>query len=299
MSASREASTPERLAAVSPDGTAVFNVAIRTAWVDRLTNSAEYGIGGGIVWDSKAEPEWREALDKARILSRAKPDLKLLETMRWEPGGGVDYLDRHLERLQASARHFGYRTDMVAVKERLAAIDASGGSQPLRLRLLVDWEGQVELESAPLVERHGPYRVTLDDRPVHSDDEFLHHKTTERSRYQQALDRAKSRALSSDDPTAIDDAILWNERGELTETTIGNLVLTIDGELRTPPLHAGVLPGTMRADLLRAGTITEATLHPEDLERADAIHMINSVRGWTPIELVERSAPADESPLAD
>ncbi len=303
--------------AISPGGPgqiAVFNVAIRTAWVDRLTNTAEYGIGGGIVWDSTAESEWREALDKARILSRARPDLRLLETMRWEPTTGVANLDRHLRRLQSSAHHFGYQLDTVAIKEQLNLLDAgsdlevdpnvgtevdpeidtevdAGRVVGRRLRLLVDWEGGVELEVEPLGEPfcptpreaiarsrrpgRGARRVVLDREPVDSDDEFLFHKTTERSRYQQARERFPDH----------DDVVLWNQRREATETTIANLVISRNGELVTPPVTSGVLPGTYRAALLHDGVIAEAVIGIDELAEADELFMVNSLRGWVRLSL--------------
>ena len=77
--------------------------------------------------------------------------------------------------------------------------------------------------------------------------------------------------------------ILFNEVGELTETTIGNLVLDLDGELVTPPVSCGLLPGTFRAEMLDAGTIVERVVGRADLERASGTWMVNSVRGWVPI----------------
>ncbi len=50
---------------------AQFNVAIRTAWVPRGEGTAVYGVGGGIVWDSKPEEEYAEARLKARLLNPA------------------------------------------------------------------------------------------------------------------------------------------------------------------------------------------------------------------------------------
>jgi para-aminobenzoate synthetase/4-amino-4-deoxychorismate lyase len=42
----------------SPEGRATFNVGIRTMTVHRPTGRAEYGVGGGITWDSTA-PDWK------------------------------------------------------------------------------------------------------------------------------------------------------------------------------------------------------------------------------------------------
>ncbi|MBN1558285.1 MAG: aminodeoxychorismate synthase component I [Lentisphaerae bacterium] len=56
------------LGVVSPGRRAEFSVAIRTACVDRAAGRAEYGVGGGIVWDSRADAEYAECADKARVL---------------------------------------------------------------------------------------------------------------------------------------------------------------------------------------------------------------------------------------
>ena len=77
--------------------------------------------------------------------------------------------------------------------------------------------------------------------------------------------------------------LLWNEVGELTETTIGNLVLDLDGRLVTPPVACGLLPGTFRAQLLEDGTVVEQVVSRSDLDRAVSVWLVNSVRGWVPI----------------
>ena len=48
------------------NGDMSFNICIRTLL--KTNNFYEYGIGGGIVWDSNAEDEWHEAQHKSKIL---------------------------------------------------------------------------------------------------------------------------------------------------------------------------------------------------------------------------------------
>ncbi|MEZ5165795.1 MAG: aminodeoxychorismate synthase component I [Acidimicrobiales bacterium] len=117
---------------IEPGGDAEFNIAIRTAWVDRRRGTATYGVGGGIVWDSDETAEWHEAHDKARVLHRATRPFRLLETLAWEPGAGPILLDRHMRRLADSAAHFGFDCDVDEVTRRLGAIRSIG---PLRLRV--------------------------------------------------------------------------------------------------------------------------------------------------------------------
>ena len=54
---------------LTPDRSAQFNVAIRTVTIDREAGQAEYGVGGGIVWDSDAADEYRECEIKTRVLT--------------------------------------------------------------------------------------------------------------------------------------------------------------------------------------------------------------------------------------
>jgi para-aminobenzoate synthetase/4-amino-4-deoxychorismate lyase len=256
---------------ISPDGAAEFSVAIRTVWLDLAAGTAEYGVGGGVVWDSTAAGEWAELRAKTRIVERARAPFRLLETMAWVPGEGIARLARHVDRLTASAAHFGFALDVAALHSRLCGLAFAG---PVRLRLLVDEAGNLELEALPMpAAAAGPWQVPVDREPVDAADEFLQHKTTRRERYDAA------RARFPDAP----DVILWNEAGELTETTIGNLVLELDGSLLTPARRCGLLAGTLRAELLAAGTLREATLRLPDLGRASRVWMINAVRGWTPI----------------
>ena len=112
-------------------------------------------------------------------------------------------------------------------------------------------------------------RVGLARRPIAADDARLYHKTTRREPYELA------RATRPD----CDDVILWNEHGELTEASVANIILELDGRQVTPPVACGLLAGTLRAQLLAEGEIMEQVLRPDDLARASRLWLINSVRG--------------------
>jgi para-aminobenzoate synthetase/4-amino-4-deoxychorismate lyase len=79
--------------------------------------------------------------------------------------------------------------------------------------------------------------------------------------------------------------LLWNQDEQVTEFTIGNLVAEIAGQLFTPPLDCGLLPGTLRAELLAQGTIHERIITRAELASATRLWLINSVRGWLPVRL--------------
>ena len=84
----------------------------------------------------------------------------------------------------------------------------------------------------------------------------------------------------------MDDVILWNERGEVTEATIANVVAEIDGVRYTPPLSCGLLGGTFRGELLGSGQIRERVLIRADVSGASRLWLINSVREWVDAVLV-------------
>ena len=248
-----------------------FNVAIRTVVHDAVTGIAEYGVGGGITWDSRANAEYDEVVTKARVLTHRRPAFRLLETLRFDPEDGYRRLDEHLARLRASAAYFGFAEDEGAIR---AALDREAGRFPgrvVRVRLVLDRRGHVETGAAPLSSPGERVRLALDrDHPVDPSDVFLFHKTTLRERYEDATARH---------PDA-DDVILINDRGEVTETTIANLAVRLDDRWWTPPLEAGLLPGCERAALLDAGSIAERSIRVEDLEIADGLAVLSSVRPW-------------------
>jgi para-aminobenzoate synthetase/4-amino-4-deoxychorismate lyase len=255
----------------SPGPRARFSVAIRTIVLDGQTGSAEYGVGGGITWDSRAAAEYDEVVAKAKVLTTRRPAFRLLETLRHDPGDGYRRLDAHLARLRASAAYHGFALDEDAVR---AALEREAGrypQKPSRVRLLVDRRGRVDAGSAPMPPDGGPVRLAIDaHHPVDPADVFLFHKSTLRARYEDAAARH---------PDA-DDVILVNDRGEATETTIANLAVRLDGRWWTPPLDAGLLPGCERAALLADGSLAERSIRADELGMAEGLAVLNSVRGW-------------------
>jgi len=254
---------------VSPGRRAQFNVAIRTVVVDRARETAVYGVGSGIVWDSEPAAEYAECLLKAQVLTARRPAFDLLESLLWEPDGGYFLLERHVARLLDSAAYFDFAVAETAVRAALAKA-AAGLTEACKVRLVVGGNGRLQVEAEPVGELPNPAVVGLAREPVQSDDVFLYHKTTHRQVY------AAARAARPD----CDEVILWNERGELTEAGSSNLVLELDGGLWTPPVSSGLLAGTMRAEMLANGRIQGKVLTKEDLRRASQIYLINSVRGW-------------------
>jgi para-aminobenzoate synthetase/4-amino-4-deoxychorismate lyase len=192
-------------------------------------------------------------------------DFRLIETMRVSESGDVYLLDRHLHRLRHSARHFSFKYDSDKVRGQIAG---AAPRKPAALRLLLSQNGGVELSLSPLPADH--FRsLKFSSMRVDSKDQFLYHKTTKRSIYENAR-------RDCDENT---DVILINERDEITETTITNIAVFRDGQWITPVLSCGLLPGVLRAELLARGEIVEGIIHPEDLHSSDPIRCFNALRG--------------------
>lgn len=261
---------------LAPGRRAQFNVAIRTVTIDRARGQAEYGVGGGIVWDSEARREADECRAKAKILSHSPPRFSLLESILWTPGDGYVLLPEHLARLARSARYFDFSCDLHVVRTELDRLEArlSAQRQHRKVRLLLGDDGRISLEAVPLVPQSAaaPPLACLARTPIDPKDRFLYHKTTNR----QVYERAKAECPEAD------EVILWNDRGEVTEGCIANVVAELNGQRCTPPVECGLLPGVCRESLLRKGWMTERVIRTEELTEASRLYLINSVRGIVP-----------------
>ena len=86
----------------------------------------------------------------------------------------------------------------------------------------------------------------------------------------------------------VDDVLMVNERGELTEATTHNVAVQCAGTWVTPPLASGCLPGVLRQVLIDEGALSEEVIMVDDLDGADGIGLLSSVRGWNSARLVRR-----------
>lgn len=253
-----------------PGNRARMNVAIRTAVVDKKSETAAYGVGGGIVSDSVAQSEYEECRTKTRILTDFRPEFSLLETMLWRQADGFMLLEYHLERLSESAGYFGFPMDQARLAERLKIESGEFGGTESRVRVLLQADGSISTEwHALAASRSEPVELRLARRPVDSGNLFLYHKTTNRKVYTEALQEGGG----------ADDVLLWNERGEVTESTIANVFFESDGILLTPPVSSGLLAGTYRRHLLQSGTAVERVIHKDEISTFSKLFVANSVRG--------------------
>ena len=222
----------------------------------------------------RSHQEMSGANASAIARSHLEDDFRLIETMGVSEHGEVQLLDRHLERLNRSARFFDFKCDLAKVRDDISRAVPRDGS-PACLRLTVARNGESNLESGPLPTSYAR-RLRLSSVRVHSGDVFLYHKTTHRGIYEQARKEC-------DEQT---DAILINEHGEITETTIMNIAVFRDGLWITPQSSCGLLPGVMREELLARGEIVEGVVHASQLRPGEIIRCFNVLRGICDVEFV-------------
>jgi 4-amino-4-deoxychorismate lyase len=209
-------------------------------------------------------------------------DFSLIETMRWTPGQGFLRLEQHLRRLSRSADALGFRQAKDVEAELNAAVN---GEEALRVRLVMSFRGKIEVTASPF-ELQGDdtvWKVRIGATKLKSDDPLYRHKTTRREPYEAA--RAEFPA------DEVNEVLLTNERGEICEGTITNLfVEDREGILLTPPIASGILPGVLRADLIRERRARSQVLTPDVLKEAmragRKIFVGNSLRGLIRAELV-------------
>lgn len=260
---------------LSPGGEAKFSVAIRTAVLDLKAGEGEIGIGSGITYDSVAGDEYRECISKARFAREPLPEFQLIESLLYD--GGYFLLERHLERLARSAAYFSFALQPEAASRALEETAAGlSAGKSYKVRLLLSRDGSLACEAAPIEPVAIQTTAGFAAARVDSQDRFLYHKTTLRDRCRYELAARPE----------LDEVIFENEHGEVTEGANSNIVARIEGRYLTPPLASGLLPGTFREELLAEGTIEERVLTRADLEGAEALFLINSVRKWRPAALM-------------
>jgi branched-subunit amino acid aminotransferase/4-amino-4-deoxychorismate lyase len=206
---------------------------------------------------------------KAKALTNNLPEFRLLESILFTPEDRYFLLDEHMSRISASAEYFCFpffRNRSLAMLDKFAQ---SFEKKSCKVRMLLAQDGGIEINSEP-VKPAGPIRVALAAEPVDSSNVLLYHKTTNRQVYEEAK---ASRP-------GFDDVILYNKRGEITEGSSSNIVVELGGKLFTPPVSCGLLGGTFRFSLIKAGAVSERIINVDALKNCTHIYFINSVRKW-------------------
>ncbi len=263
---------------LSPDGQAVFNVAIRTVDLQSCPDRkyhASMGVGSGIVYDSKPDEEYAECQLKAQFLINAMSDFALIETMLFD-NGKIKYLDMHLRRLKISAHFFGITCSVAAIKRELHKYTKSL-SEKIRLRLLLKTTGGIVLEHLPITASIASRAIAFSSFKTQSNNTFLYHKSTHRKLYDKEFKKFSAKGYF--------DVIFCNEKNEITEGAISNIFIQTKGRYFTPPLSCGLLHGIQRQIMIGKLKAKEKILYLKDLKNADKIILTNSIRGATEVIL--------------
>lgn len=246
---------------ISPEET-IFSVPIRILQKNNQQKSFKYRVGGAIVWDSDIQDEWEETLTKTKFLN---DEFQIIETM-YVKNGKILFENEHFKRMQKTATHFGFKFTRPKFENL----------QDGMLRILLDKDGKSQIELKE-IKTSKTFKIEISPIVQNSKNEFLYYKTTYRPWYFDSFQKIKNGEVF--------DEIYFNEKGELTEGARSNIVLQIDGKLFTPPVSSGLLNGIYRQKLLDNGECEEKILYKSDIERAEKIFCVNSVRGMVEVKL--------------
>ncbi|GKW46006.1 aminodeoxychorismate synthase component I [Planococcus sp. NCCP-2050] len=261
---------------ITPEKEAIFNVPIRTVVIDTEKQTARYGVGGGITWDSTSEGEYQELVAKAEVLTERRPEFQLLESLKLEDGQ-YPLIDYHMERMKNSAAYFYFPGNERKIRKQLKECAKKHSQGVYKVRLLLSKTGEITVEAQKITPIKEPVLCKLAVEPVNSQNPFLFHKTTHRQVYKQHESEVEG----------VFSVLLWNEHEQLTEFAIGNLVVEMKGRLYTPPVENGLLAGTYRQFLLDTGKLEEKEIYKNDLEDCEAVWFINGVRGWLKVKIIQ------------
>ncbi len=280
---------------ITPNGDATFNVPIRTIVLQN--GLGEMGIGAGITHSSRPEEEWQESLLKGQFLSQPQPDFQLIETILWQPDKGFWLLHQHLDRMQNSAIYFSFNIAREKLARQLANLANKwqvDSTTPLRVRILLFRNGKVDISPTECAkpalltlpdkiilpqQKQGLPQIAISRYKTDSHSNLLFHKTTRREFYDQERKRAMEQNLY--------EMIFCNKEGDVTEGTISNVIIKKADMFYTPPQTCGLLAGVGREYLLNRHkkVLHEETLSLTDMLEADAIYLVNSVRGVNEVQL--------------
>ena len=263
----------------APQNRAVFNVPIRTVVLS--DQQGEMGVGSGIVYDSGPEAEFLECRLKMNFFTVKQPDFQLIETLLWD--GQYPFLAKHALRLQSSAAYFDFPLSMDEFMEVLReSAETFQEGRKYKVRLTLDKKGRIHITSQEIAgdKDSGTRYIKVSGTQTDSNDLFLYHKTTIRSLYNQEFQEAMQKGAT--------DVIFTNERHEITEGAISNVIIEREGRLITPPVNCGLLNGVYRMHLLETNqAMVEQVITEDDMRNAEHIYICNAVRGLRKVALID------------
>ena len=268
------------LGVVRPDGAgglrATFNVPIRTVVVQGAARrDLRCGIGSGITADATVAGEWQEWRTKRAFVERVSMDFEVITTLALE-AGQFRHLPLHVQRLQQAAAHFGFPWHAQALELTLEHVAHTHPSGLWRVRIALQRSGLFSSQVVACPALPAVAYLQLAAEPLaQAHSEFVRFKTSRRAHYERFAP-----------PPHLLDTVLWNEAGEITEGTRGNVAAWINGQWVTPALHCGLLNGVGRQVALAEGRLVEGVIRVADVPHIQQWAFINSLRGWVPAQMV-------------
>ncbi|MCF6764951.1 aminodeoxychorismate synthase component I [Thiotrichales bacterium 19S3-7] len=267
---------------IKPNGDMCFNVAIRTLLIDKKTNQGELGAGGGITISSEVNDEWEELKLKANFVRQVHKPFDLIECILYK-NNAYQHLDKHINRLENSAQIFNFVFDRYHLLDQLMELTAELQSdKAYKVKILLAGCGKVSISFDEALSISQPIKLIIANEPIDSSNILFQHKTTAhsvRGFYDQMVSKYRQQ-------TDCFDVIFYNEKGYITETSIFNLIVEIKGQLYTPKINSGLLPGIGRSALIEQGKVHEKNITKNELVNADAIYVVNSIRGLIETKLL-------------
>ena len=256
---------------VDPDGQACFNVSIRTLSLEN--GRASYHVGSGVVIDSDGPDEYAECLLKADVLSPPEPFF--IETFYWDKETDYRHIGYHLARLSRAVNDDNIMENVLIQLAKYRPVN-----HPARIRLTAAISGNIHIEDRPINPLNRPLKLMLSKYRLSPKLQNTAHKISARDFY----DGERTRLKTYHD---IDEVIFANEHDRLCDGSFTTIFIEKDGQLLTPHIEAGLLPGILRAHMLTAGQAKEAHLTIDDVMQAETIYAGNSLRGLMPAKFID------------
>ena len=203
---------------------------------------------------------------------------EILETLALKDGRWQNW-PLHWARLQITAHHFRYPLMQMQLESDMAQLAQKHEEGQWRVRLALSFTGAVQFTVAQLLPSAEPVKLQLARQPILNavaQSDVVRFKTSVRHHYE--VFEPKS--------AEVFDTVLFNENGQITEGTRGNIAMQLDGQWVTPALQCGLLPGVGRALALSQGRLVEKVVVIDDLRRITDWAFVNSLRGWLDARLI-------------
>ena len=203
---------------------------------------------------------------------------EIIETLALKDGRWQNW-PLHWARLQITAHHFRYPLMQMQLESDMAQLAQKHEEGQWRVRLALSVTGAVQFTVAQLLPSAEPVKLQLARQPILNavaQSDVVRFKTSVRHHYEVFEPRSAE----------VFDTVLFNENGEITEGTRGNIAMQLDGQWVTPALQCGLLPGVGRALALSQRRLVEKVVVIDDLRRITDWAFVNSLRGWLDARLI-------------